>query len=211
MHWWLSHPAAITLLHLSFTSTHSPTCTTTICPQYRKMSLRDRVLSLLFQRCVFCCVAVCYSLGLLYIAFHDERGSPTKGTLQWVFSPPCPLEISCLIAYRVVSPWHSASPPSSVVSVIPSLYQSFLLNYTTENLTTGTGEIFTLPFQENGLGFRFTEPLGSKLVILDAETRPLDGPGGILNTTWSDMEEEGHSQTMGRLSHYLFGKGISIC
>jgi hypothetical protein len=54
----------------------------------------------------------------------------------------------------------------------------------------------------------FTQPLGSQVLILDADTRPLDEPGGILNETWEGLTSRWQSMsghTYGRLNHYMWG------
>ena len=87
---------------------------------------------------------------------------------------------------------------------ITSLFRDFRVAVDADNFTGLNEAVFTLPSYEHDEGPIFKHSLGRGILILDADTRPLDGPGNILNTTWSDLTKQSH-QTKGRLSHYLFG------
>lgn len=54
---------------------------------------------------------------------------------------------------------------------------------------------------------RFTKPLREKILILDVDTRPLDGPGELLNGTRLNTTSA-HHNTIGRLSHYIYGRSL---
>ena len=56
---------------------------------------------------------------------------------------------------------------------------------------------------------RFTESLGKDLLILDVETRPLDGEGQILNGRPLNLDHATFD-TMSRLDHYMYGKSFSL-
>ncbi|KAJ5606871.1 hypothetical protein N7537_003490 [Penicillium hordei] len=52
---------------------------------------------------------------------------------------------------------------------------------------------------------RFTEPLGKKILILDVDSRHLDGPKGVLSK--APLNVTGlPPDTSGRLNHFMFGR-----
>lgn len=52
---------------------------------------------------------------------------------------------------------------------------------------------------------RFTKPLGKKILILDVDSRHLDGPKGVLSKAPLNATQL-PPDTSGRLNHFMFGK-----
>lgn len=73
---------------------------------------------------------------------------------------------------------------------------------TAETFTSRTGQVYNLPGNA-----RFTQPLGKRILILDAESRDLDSPGGLLDES-RPVTDDLQGLTLGRLNHYMFGKEI---
>lgn len=91
---------------------------------------------------------------------------------------------------------------------ISTLFRDIRVAVDANNFTGLNNEVHKLPFYDPGKGPGFQRPLGKKVLILDADTRALGGPGGILNKTWSNLTRSSH-QTAGRLGHYMFGTFMS--
>ncbi|KAF2812312.1 uncharacterized protein BDZ99DRAFT_518166 [Mytilinidion resinicola] len=84
--------------------------------------------------------------------------------------------------------------------VLRLIYGPMLQPITAANFTDEDGDVYQLPGPP-----RFTKPLGKRVLILDIDSRPLDGPGQIMNKDkmeWHDAR----SLTAGMLSHYMFAK-----
>ncbi|KAJ5636364.1 uncharacterized protein N7484_009677 [Penicillium longicatenatum] len=93
-------------------------------------------------------------------------------------------------------------------SSISHLFDHFRLPVDADNFTGLNGETYLLPYYLPQKP-PFTQPLGSQVLILDADTRPLDEPGGILNETWEGLTSRWQSMsghTYGRLNHYMWAK-----
>ena len=90
-------------------------------------------------------------------------------------------------------------------STLHGLFDTFRQPITAPNLTLPSGQVFQLPFSSSTEGPRFQISLGQKILVLDVDTRPLNNPGGLLNSTLSPNEMILWS-TAGRLNHYLFGE-----
>jgi hypothetical protein len=88
-------------------------------------------------------------------------------------------------------------------SALRSLHQDSL-PITADRFVSPAGKVYSLKEQP-----RFTEPLGKDLLILDVETRSLDGNGQILNGRPLNLDDATFD-TMSRLDHYMYGKNFSL-
>lgn len=82
------------------------------------------------------------------------------------------------------------------------MLKSHIRPITAENFTSRAGQVYSIPGNPT-----FTQSLGKKILILDAESRDLDGPGGLLDES-RPVTENLRGLTLGRLNHYMFGKDI---
>lgn len=109
---------------------------------------------------------------------------------------------------------HSATPSAaaekededddlSMEKVIKALYRPVLHPIDAANFTDEEGKIHHLPGEA-----QFKEKLGKRVLILDIDSRPLDGEGQLLdpNLKWRGMRP----LSAGMLSHYMFGKSPSL-
>ncbi|KAJ5537865.1 Galactosyl transferase [Penicillium frequentans] len=86
---------------------------------------------------------------------------------------------------------------------IQSAFRNFRQNslpITADRFVSPAGKVFALSEPP-----RFTESLGKDLLILDVETRPLDGEGQILNDRPLDLDHATFD-TMSRLDHYMYAR-----
>ncbi|KAH8703180.1 hypothetical protein BGW36DRAFT_312173 [Talaromyces proteolyticus] len=91
----------------------------------------------------------------------------------------------------------SESRLSDTHHLIPLLYKPFVHPVDASKFVNHDGQTYELTEPP-----RFTEPLGKKVLILDVDTRPLNGEGGMLNETMQ-YDSITH-QTAGMLNHYLY-------
>ena len=87
-----------------------------------------------------------------------------------------------------------------MTTVIRELYRPIALPITAQNFTDEDGDVYQLPAEP-----RFNKPLGKKVLILDIDSRPLNGPGQLMNKgklEWHNMRP----LSAGMLSHYMFGR-----
>jgi len=107
----------------------------------------------------------------------------------------------------VLTPWSSHLPASVSAPSISQFFENLRLPVDADNFTGLNGETYLLPYylpQKPA----FTKQLGSQVLILDADTRPLNDTGGILNETWESLMTRWELMswhTYGRLNHYLWG------
>jgi hypothetical protein len=96
----------------------------------------------------------------------------------------------------------SESRLSDTHHLIPLLYKPFLHSVDAPRFVSDNGDTYELP--ENPP--RFTQSLGKKILVLDVDTRSLDGEGGMLSE--SIQYETMTPHTAGMLNHYLYGMSI---
>lgn len=108
----------------------------------------------------------------------------------------------------VLTPWTSHLPANMAsASSIAHFFEDLRLPIDADNFTGLNGETYLLPYYLPQKP-PFTKPLSSQVLILDADTRPLNESGGILNETWESLTTRWESMnwhTYGRLNHYLWG------
>ncbi|KAJ2969649.1 hypothetical protein NQ176_g8554 [Zarea fungicola] len=83
--------------------------------------------------------------------------------------------------------------------IIDALYRPYIHPITATNFTDATGETFRLEGEPY-----YTEGLGKRVLILDADTRPMTDNGQLLSKggmKWPNPEP----MAAGMLSHYLYG------
>jgi hypothetical protein len=68
------------------------------------------------------------------------------------------------------------------------------------SFTDEDGDVYQLPGPP-----RFTKSLEKRVLILDIDSRPLDGPGQLMNEDKMEWHKT-RSVTAGMLSHYMFGR-----
>lgn len=135
------------------------------------------------------------------------RRAPLENLQCKTLSRNTPVNPHTRSRYSEDSLWNPDPPKHVAASAITRLYRTFLLPVDAENFTGPVGQVHSLPFYDSPDEIRFTRSLGKKLLILDVDNRPLGGPGGILNSTWSHIEETDFT-SVGRLSHYIYGRNI---
>jgi hypothetical protein len=109
---------------------------------------------------------------------------------------------SLMISYKLNSDHlrkYSSLPLDNGFSFIRDLYKPYIHPMHALRFKGQGEKIYSVPQTP-----RFTKPLGKKLLILDVDTRPIDGPGELLNGTLLNVTGAPPS-TIGRLSHYIFG------
>jgi hypothetical protein len=87
-----------------------------------------------------------------------------------------------------------------MTDVIRELYRPIIHPITAQNFTDEDSDVYQLPAEP-----RFKKPLGKRVLILDIDSRPLDGPGQLMNENkleWHRMRP----LSAGMLSHYMFGR-----
>ncbi|CAG8947379.1 unnamed protein product [Penicillium salamii] len=89
---------------------------------------------------------------------------------------------------------------SSTLSTIHNIYDHSIQPITTTIFVGHTGKRFWL-----GEPLRFTEPLGRRILILDAESRKMNEHQGLLSDTPLNANELPHD-TSGRLNHFMYAK-----
>ena len=103
--------------------------------------------------------------------------------------------------YRRYHRW--ALETSATSSTIHEIFDSYIQPITNTIFVGHTGKRFWLAEP-----LRFTEPLRRRILILDAESRKLDGQKGVLSKAPLNADELPHD-TGGRLNHFMYGE-ISI-
>ncbi|CAP99276.1 Pc22g19880 [Penicillium rubens Wisconsin 54-1255] len=93
---------------------------------------------------------------------------------------------------------YSALPVDNGFPFIQDLYRPYIHPIDALEFDDQNGKTYSLPQMP-----RFTKPLREKILILDVDTRPLDGPGELLNGTRLNTTSA-HHNTIGRLSHYIY-------
>lgn len=93
-----------------------------------------------------------------------------------------------------------AAVPSDMSQLVPYLWKPYLHRINSTTFTTRRGLQYQIPEGAQ----RWTQPLGKKLLILDVDTRPNDGPGGLLNDTKLDVANV-TGRTAGLMNHYMYG------
>lgn len=88
-------------------------------------------------------------------------------------------------------------------TILKALYSSVLHPVDAANFTDDEGDVYRLPSAP-----RFRHGLGSKVLILDVDSRPLTGEGQIMNESlqWKGMRP----LSAGMLSHYMFGTPTAL-
>lgn len=86
------------------------------------------------------------------------------------------------------------------MSTLHNIYDPYRQSITDTIFVGHTGKRFWLAEP-----LRFTEPLGSNILILDSESRRLDGPQGFLSKAPLKAEKLPF-ETSGRLNHFMYGK-----
>jgi hypothetical protein len=81
------------------------------------------------------------------------------------------------------------------------IYKPFIRPITAPSFTSPEGKVYHV----SGNEMTFTEPLGRRVLILDADSRPLDGPGMLLNESQMAYDRM-TPHTAGMLNHYLYGE-----
>ncbi|KAJ5629414.1 hypothetical protein N7528_003071 [Penicillium herquei] len=145
----------------------------------------EKILFLLTRRWLLSFAVCLYALGLLYIAWLGE-----KDVQGW-----------SLRALGSGKTRHLGDHPAA--SGILGLFEDLRLPVDAENFTGPDGIIYSLPYFSPQKP-PFTKPLEKEILILDADTRSMNGTGEILNATLVYGTDS--STTMGRLNHYLFAK-----
>ncbi|KAF2763251.1 hypothetical protein EJ05DRAFT_496081 [Pseudovirgaria hyperparasitica] len=108
-----------------------------------------------------------------------------------------------LVTFSVDGPGSVNSVPQSthnVLDILRALYQSSVVDIDASSFIDLSGERHNLSTSEP---LRFTSRLGKRLLILDVDTRPLDGEGQVFSTDaprWDNL----HYLSAGILSHQLF-------
>lgn len=97
---------------------------------------------------------------------------------------------------------YSALPVDNGFTFIQDLYRPYIHPIDALEFDDQNGKTYSLPQMP-----RFTKPLREKILILDVDTRPLDGPGELLNGTRLNTTSA-HHNTIGRLSHYIYGRSL---
>lgn len=100
--------------------------------------------------------------------------------------------------FREYSQWLNKIAPS--FSAVQTIWSPRLHPITATQFINPSGEYFVIeeePF--------FTRSLGKRLLIMDVDSRPLDGPGGIANGSQLNLTDISYN-TIGRLDHFMFGK-----
>ncbi|KGO77164.1 hypothetical protein PITC_024060 [Penicillium italicum] len=92
--------------------------------------------------------------------------------------------------------WTVESPMYS--STVHKLYNPYIQPITKTIFVGRTGKLFWLAEP-----LRFTEPLGKKVLILDVDSRHLDGPKGVLSKAPLNATQI-PPDTSGRLNHFMF-------
>jgi hypothetical protein len=91
-------------------------------------------------------------------------------------------------------------PPDdlSMPTIIKALYGPILHPVDAANFTDEDGDVYRLHGEP-----RFKQKLGKRVLILDIDSRPLTGPGQLMddNLKWKGMRP----LSAGMLSHYMFG------
>ena len=85
-----------------------------------------------------------------------------------------------------------------MATIIKALYGPILHPVDAANFTDEDGDVYRLHGDP-----KFKKSLGKKVLILDIDSRPLTGPGQLMNTElkWKGMRP----LSAGMLSHYMFG------
>jgi hypothetical protein len=85
-----------------------------------------------------------------------------------------------------------------MATIIKALYGPILHPVDAANFTDEDGDVYRLHGDP-----KFKKKLGKKVLILDIDSRPLTGPGQLMNTElkWKGMRP----LSAGMLSHYMFG------
>jgi hypothetical protein len=83
-------------------------------------------------------------------------------------------------------------------TIIKALYGPILHPVDAANFTDEDGDVYRLQGEP-----RFKQKLGKRVLILDIDSRPLTGPGQLMddNLKWKGMRP----LSAGMLSHYMFG------
>jgi hypothetical protein len=83
-------------------------------------------------------------------------------------------------------------------TIIKALYGPILHPIDAANFTDEDGDLYKLPSEP-----KFKQKLGKKVLILDIDSRPLTGPGQLMDKKlkWKGMR----SLSAGMLGHYMFG------
>jgi len=92
---------------------------------------------------------------------------------------------------------------ASTSSTIHNLFDSYIQPITNTIFVGSTGKRFWLAEP-----LRFTESLGKKILILDADSRSLDGPKGVLSKVPLNVNGL-PPDTSGRLNHFMYGKYLT--
>lgn len=88
--------------------------------------------------------------------------------------------------------------------IIDALYRPYIHPITAPDFTDAAGETFRLEGEPY-----YTEGLGKRVLILDADTRPMTDDGQLISKggmKWPNPEP----MAAGMLSHYLYGK-LNLC
>jgi hypothetical protein len=85
-----------------------------------------------------------------------------------------------------------------MATIIKALYGPILHPVDAANFTDEDGDVYRLHGDP-----KFKKSLGKKVLILDIDSRPLTGPGQLMNSElkWKGMRP----LSAGMLSHYMFG------
>jgi hypothetical protein len=85
-----------------------------------------------------------------------------------------------------------------MATIIKALYGPILHPVDAANFTDEDGDVYRLHGDP-----KFKKSLGKKVLILDIDSRPLTGPGQLMNPDlkWKGMRP----LSAGMLSHYMFG------
>ncbi|KAJ6157839.1 hypothetical protein N7470_005431 [Penicillium chermesinum] len=113
-----------------------------------------------------------------------------------IYFLPSPSDLSLEDLSPEYSQWLSRIAPS--LTVVQTLWTPRLHPITARDFINPSGTNFSIEYEPV-----FRKPMGKKLLIMDVDNRPLDGPGGIANRSKLDLPEISYN-TIGRLDHFMF-------